>query len=956
MTTSTPEQPASNLPPVPTVLANADAGIVALLEAAPFALAAVDQHHRLTHANEKARRLLGLAPDQVVGLALVDLLADPGESPLLDETLRKAKLGETVRRAVQIRAASVLRGVEFQCWPHDGAVPGETTPQILVMIDPSTAQDQARQISTLIARSPQGMARLVNGTSMANVNDQWTEITGQSVVDANDQGWVERIDLDGRSDFLAALTDAVHERRGLQGRLRVVTTTGERRWIDVSVSPLDQPGQSLLTFADTTEEFDTARRADELSRVLEATTDLVGILSPDGRVLRWMNESLAEVLSDEALDRSFASCLDTESGTHFAEIGLPAVEADGSWRGELNLVTGSNSILPVSAMLVPHHDQAGEVDAISVVARDISELRTAQAQAVDTELKMAALVENAADLLVLISRDGTILYTSPAVDRVLEHGNGALSGADILELVHPDDLEIAYDLAASTLVDDPRQAGTTSQPLANDEPFAHTAQLRVAHGDGSYRTLEITAKDLTNNPAVGGIVVNATDITARVTATAQLETLSFHDDLTGLPNRALLIDKMTEALRRARERRMLVGLLSLDLDRFNVVNESLGHQAGDDLLNEVAARINNVIRPGDIVARLGGDEFAVVITDMLRRGDAVNAARRLRKSLTQPIRIGDQSAVITTSIGIAIAEGDEDPVDLLRDADTALHRAKTKGRDLAVVFDDHLRAQAVRRLEVENLLRQAIADDALVVHYQPVLDVETGLLSGSEALVRIQNDDGTLVMPGSFIDVAEDSGLISQLGHQVLIKAIGQTAEWTRLAVPGQLPLSIAVNVSARQLTDPHYPDKLREELESAGLAPSQLSLELTESALIDGNPTTERSLQELRTLGVRIGLDDFGTGFSSLAYLKRFPISFLKIDRSFVDGLGTDENDSAIVRATIALAHGLNLRVVAEGVETEDQLTQLGSLNCDLVQGYLFSKPVDAEQFGKFLGMRWNS
>ena len=211
-------------------------------------------------------------------------------------------------------------------------------------------------------------------------------------------------------------------------------------------------------------------------------------------------------------------------------------------------------------------------------------------------------------------------------------------------------------------------------------------------------------------------------------------------------------------------------------------------------------------------------------------------------------------------------------------------------------------------------------------------------------------------MPGEFIDVAEDSGLIATLGHQVLVKAVRQTAEWSHMAVPGQDPLSIAVNVSARQLTDRNYVENLRLELETVGLAPSQLAIELTESALIEGNPTTEASLQELRNLGIRIGLDDFGTGFSSLAYLKRFPISFLKIDRSFVNGLGTDENDSAIVRATIALAHGLSLTVVAEGVETADQLEQLAALGCDHVQGYLFSKPIDPTEFVQFLGKRWSS
>ena len=314
---------------------------------------------------------------------------------------------------------------------------------------------------------------------------------------------------------------------------------------------------------------------------------------------------------------------------------------------------------------------------------------------------------------------------------------------------------------------------------------SRTVQLRVAHGDGSYRHLEVIANNLLHSPAVNGIVLNAKDVTGEVETAVQLNDLTYHDDLTGLPNRTLLIDRLSETLRRAHDRRLLVGVLFLDLDRFKVVNESLGHAAGDELLAEVAERINGVIRPGDTVARLGGDEFAVVVGDMLRRGDAVVAARRIRKALTQPIRIGDETTVITTSIGIAIADGSEEPEHLLRDADTALYRAKDKGRDVAVVFDDHLRNEAVRRLEVENKLRQAIEADALVVHYQPVLDAATGRLAGAEALVRILDEDGSLIMPGNFIDVAEDSGLISQLGHQVLVKSIHQTAAWTHEHVRG---------------------------------------------------------------------------------------------------------------------------------------------------------------------------
>lgn len=914
-----------------------DEALATLLAGVPFGLIILGESNQVIAINDAASPLLGMSPEQASGMSVVELLADPGESLLLDETIRSAREGNSVQRSFQVRARGVLRGLDFRCWSQntvDGLL-------VFAMIEVSAAHDQARQIRDLIARSPRGMARLVGSTTMTDVNERWTEITGQPAAEASGEGWLERIDVDGRDDFLDALLTGAANHEGIRGRLRVVTVGGEFRWLDVSTAPLDQRGASLLTFDDSTDDIDAARRADELSRVLEATKDLVGILSPAGDHLVWANDSLTNFLPADATTQPFAEHLELPSRSIFADVALPSVTDTGSWRGELTLRSGESATIPVSAMLVAHVNDAGETEAISMVARDLSDLRAAQAQVTDTETRLHALIENASDLLVLIDPSGTVLYASPAVERVLGHAPGSLDGGDVLELVHPDDLEGAYEMAAAVL------------DSATD---TRTSTLRIAHGDGSYRHLELTAKNLIDNPAVSGIVLNATDITDRVAVNQQLETQAFYDDLTGLPNRALLIQRMHESLRRARERRLLVGLLFLDLDRFNVVNESLGHVAGDELLSEVAARIEAVVRPGDVVARLGGDEFAVVISDMLRRGDAIVAARRLRKSLTQPIRIGSDTAVITTSIGIAIAEGGELPEDLLRDADTALHRAKQKGRDIAVVFDDHLRDQAVRRLEVENKLRRAIENDDLVVHYQPVLSAVTGRLAGSEALVRIRNQDGSLVMPGSFIDVAEDSGLISKLGHQVLVKAIRQTAEWTKRNVPGQEPLSIAVNVSARQLTDPDYAESLKQELTAAGLAPEQLSLELTESALIDGSPTTERSLEQLRDLGVRIGLDDFGTGFSSLAYLKRFPISFLKIDRSFVDGLGTDENDSAIVRATIALAHGLNLRVVAEGVETPQQLEQLTSLNCDLVQGYLFSKPIDPDDFARFLGMRWSS
>jgi diguanylate cyclase (GGDEF)-like protein len=394
----------------------------------------------------------------------------------------------------------------------------------------------------------------------------------------------------------------------------------------------------------------------------------------------------------------------------------------------------------------------------------------------------------------------------------------------------------------------------------------------------------------------------------------------------------------------------MVGVLFLDLDRFKVVNDSLGHGAGDDLLREAGRRLAQIVRPGDTVARLGGDEFVVLIGDMVRTTDALAAAERVRTALARPMLLGSESAVITTSVGIAIAHGQEAPADLLRDADTALYRAKDQGRDRAELFDDHLRAQAIRRHSVEQDLRSALEDGRIEVHFQPIVRVADGTVTGAEALARIRGEAGDLLMPDQFIDIAEDSGLISELGSQVLALALNRLASW---GARGGATLSIAVNVSARQLADPAFPVLVGDELAANGLDPGQVALEFTESALIAANPVTERVLGDLTSLGVRIGLDDFGTGFSSLAYLKRFPIDFVKIDRSFVAGLGTDDDDTAIVTGTVALAHGLGLQVIAEGVETQAQLQRLQQLRCDLAQGYHFSEPVTDAEFDRFLGRR---
>ena len=797
-------------------------------------------------------------------------------------------------------------------------------------------------LDRLVDACPTGMAVLDADLGFRRANARWTEHTGQALEQALGAGWQAAIDADGRDEFLEAARAALAAGRGIRGRLRLVAPEDGLRWIDLSLTPVDAGGAALLTFDDVTEELEEARRAHELTRVLEASPDLVAVLDPLGRTIAWANDAFREILGNpqvpglRLLDR-----LDGWSQARYAATALPAVRSGGTWRGELRLAgTGNDGAapLPVSAVLVAHRDHTGRLEAISLVARDLSDLYAARRRVEATEVRLAALVEHASDLVCVVGEDGGIIYASPAVARVLGLEPHDLEGVPVADLVHPEDLDRLIEQA-------PTVVATPGMSPVFD--------ARVAHTDGGWRHMEIVATNLLENPAVEGIVVNARDVTERVEVAAQLEERAFHDELTGLPNRALLLDRLQDALHRASRHQRSVGVLFLDLDRFKVVNDSLGHGAGDDLLREVARRLERTVRPGDTVARLGGDEFVVVIGDMFRHIDALTAAERIRRALARPVELGAESTVVTTSIGINIAHGDETPGDLLRDADTAMYRAKEEGRDRAELFDDNLRVQAVRRHSIQQELRLALESNRIEVHFQPVVRISDGAVTGAEALARVRAETGELLLPDQFIDIAEDSGLIAELGSRVLVLALDRLAAWSRTH---QEPLSMAVNVSARQLADAAFPGVVDDALAGCGLDPALVALEFTESALIAANPVTERVLDDLTGLGVRIGLDDFGTGFSSLAYLKRFPIDFLKVDRSFVAGLGSNDGDTAIVTGTIALAHSLGLRVVAEGVETEEQLERLRLLRCDLAQGYHFSEPVTDAEFDRFLEPRWST
>lgn len=429
---------------------------------------------------------------------------------------------------------------------------------------------------------------------------------------------------------------------------------------------------------------------------------------------------------------------------------------------------------------------------------------------------------------------------------------------------------------------------------------------------------------------------------------AQLRQQAFHDPLTGLGNRALLMQRAEEAVHRSFERGGWVGLLFIDLDRFKVINDSLGHAAGDQLLIEVSQRLVGCLRPGDTVARLGGDEFTVLLEPLHYEAQAIAVADRILRALERPIPLDGRQTYASASIGIACAEGaNTKPAELLRDADIALYRAKAAGKGRYVLFDAQLETTSLQQLDAETALRGALERGEFRVHYQPIVALENGAVVQLEALVRWCHPERGLVLPGDFIPLAEETGLIVPIGKWVVEEACRQVSMWQRQF--GQ-QLGLSVNLSARQFQHPELVNDIKRALSSAGLAPRTLTLEITESVVMHDPEGAITTLQTLRGLGIQLAVDDFGTGYSSLSYLKRFPLDTLKIDRSFVDGLGKDGTDTAIVRSIIALGRALGLTIIAEGIETPAQRTQLMKMQCARGQGFLFARPLESEQLVQLL------
>jgi diguanylate cyclase (GGDEF)-like protein/PAS domain S-box-containing protein len=550
------------------------------------------------------------------------------------------------------------------------------------------------------------------------------------------------------------------------------------------------------------------------------------------------------------------------------------------------------------------------------------------------EERLHALVRHSSDVVAVIDPSSRVRWLAESVRGMLGYEPDALVGRRLAELVHPDDVE---NLAPFL------------QDASGREGEVTMLSVRVRAADGEYRNLELVADNRLSDPLIDGILLNMRDVSERLALLEQLRYQAFHDSLTGLPNRALFEDRLRRGLVRLRRSGGFAAVMFVDLDDFKTVNDGLGHAAGDELLQAIGSRLQDALRAQDTAARLGGDEFAVLLEDLVDESEALAIAERVRHALMPALTLAGHLVTPSASIGVAFP-GPEDTADeLLRNADVAMYAAKDRGKAQVACFEEAMRLQAVERAELMAELGTALARDELVLDYQPVVALRDGTIAGFEALIRWEHPTRGRLAPDRFIGLAESTGLIVPIGAWVIRTACAQLRRWQdEHATAGGLEVS--VNISAHQLTDGELPAAVRSALLDAGIAPHQLTLEITEGLLVEDGDRIQRQLRELKQIGVRLAVDDFGTGYSALSYLRSFPVDALKIDRSFVTGVDHDPDRARLVRDIVEMAHNLGLTVVTEGIEEPGEAALVRDLQSDYGQGYWFSRPVDPAAVGRLL------
>ncbi len=548
-----------------------------------------------------------------------------------------------------------------------------------------------------------------------------------------------------------------------------------------------------------------------------------------------------------------------------------------------------------------------------------------------SEARFRIAFENGPTGLLLVDNNGMIVKANNAFAAMLAQQPGDLVGTELIWLIHPDDRETHMRMTNS---------------IFNHNHIEYEARFIEREGSVSWGSISVS--EMPTSDGESYVVYQIEDTSERKISQERLQYLAVHDPLTGLANRTYFIERTDEALRLSKAQHETLGVLFIDLDRFKVINDSLGHSVGDQVIQTIAYRIRRVVGERGTVARFGGDEFVVLVAPPTTEMETHQIAKEILDVVIKPFPLADGEAYISCSIGVLLTDGENhDPQSLLRDADSAMYRAKELGRNRIETADRQVHKRVMRELKTVNELHRAVANNEMRVYYQPIVRIDTNEISGFEALVRWQHPTRGLISPDDFISMAEDTGLILDIGKQVMLEAYAQLAKWQQIyCLADGSPLTMSVNLAVRQLSDPNLLSLLDDAQTSLGCTPNSMILEITESVLLGDTRHAITILNDIHTMGYRLRVDDFGTGYSSLTYLKRFPIDGFKIDKSFIAGLGTDNNDTAIVHALIGLARNMKMNLVAEGIETTEARDALLALGCVHGQGYLYSRPKPANQF----------
>jgi len=730
------------------------------------------------------------------------------------------------------------------------------------------------------------------------------------------------------------------ERQRIEDELRALNLILEQRVVERTIVAEQQ-----ATALKVSEEA-LRNQTNILLSILDSMGDAVVVTDADGQLLHY-NPAATQILGDRlaALLPSAASVPVAQlpdQRTWLSPSELPfarALRGEAVDAAELLLAApDENPKQWLSITARPLRDAGGNLSGSVAIVRDVTAAKHAEAALRASEERYALAAQGANDGLWDWDLIHGRMYLAPRWKAMLGYQDDEIGTTpdEWFGRLHPDDREHV----------ELRLAAHTHRLISSFE-----LEYRIRHRDGSYRWMLCRGMAVWDDSGRATRMVGSqTDITDRKRAEERLSHDAIHDALTGLPNRALFMDRLNLMFKRTQREDRLFAVLFLDLDRFKTLNDSLGHSVGDELLVAFARRLESALRPGDTVARLGGDEFAVLLDQLNTPADAEWVAERIQQLLQTPLSAGGRDVYTTASIGLALSSGGyERPEEMVRDADTAMYQAKLRGRAHLAIFNTTMHLAALNRFQLETDLRGAIERNEFRLHYQPIVELATGRTVGLEALVRWQHPIHGLVSPGEFIPLAEEIGLIGAVGRWVLREACCQLREW-HARYPQSAAMWVNVNLSARQLAQPDLVAQVAGVIADIRLAPRFVKLEITESALMAQGETVMALLSELRSLGVSVCIDDFGTGYSSLSYLNQFPVDTLKIDRSFVSRLGASRETSEIVRAIVTLAHSLSMTIVAEGTETEEQAEQLRALQCEYGQGWLFSRPLPPDEVEQLL------